>query len=124
MNRENGKSQACKELVQHHLCGQQPPAFEAPFDGHSIKANVGSIRAVIDRETRVVLGCIAEDKDTSSAWETYFIKCYNQPHKPSISEAMEAMSDILPENVQMPTYNKAKRLVQSSRKSGMSFGDR
>lgn len=117
MNIENGKSQAGKELGTCALCGQSPPALEAPFDGHSIRANVGSICAVIDRETRVALGCIAGDKGTCSAWKEPFLKCYNRPHKPSISEAMAELSDILPENVQMPTYIEARRLANHMHQS-------
>lgn len=48
-------------------------------------------------------------KSSVPPWATYFIKCYAQPQKPSITQAMETMEKVLPDTIPMPSYHQVYR---------------
>lgn len=47
--------------------------------------------------------------DEIPAWVPYFIKAYNVPQKPTIPDAMHILGNILPDHIEMPTYDQVKR---------------
>jgi putative transposase len=51
----------------------------------------------------------AMEKQDVPEWAGYFVKCYNVPMGPTIPEAMEQMSAILPEGMRMPSYHQVLR---------------
>ena len=46
-------------------------------------------------------------------WANYFIKSYNRPQKPSVTDAMNLMTEIMPETMEMPSYDQVKRFNKS-----------
>nr|WP_321466789.1 Mu transposase C-terminal domain-containing protein [uncultured Desulfobulbus sp.] len=62
-------------------------------------------------------------------WAGFFIQCYQKPSNPTIPEAMEQMTKILPEGMTMPSYhqvlrfhNKRSRLErEKGRKTGAAY---
>lgn len=46
-------------------------------------------------------------------WANYFIKAYNRPQKPSITDALNLMAEIMPEGMEMPSYDQVKRFNKS-----------
>lgn len=46
------------------------------------------------------------------AWAPYFMKCYSKPQKPSLTDAINLMAEILPDGVEMPSYSQVRRFNQ------------
>jgi putative transposase len=51
--------------------------------------------------------------NTVPEWANYFIKSYNRPQKPSVTDAMNLMTEIMPETMAMPSYDQVKRFNKS-----------
>ena len=55
------------------------------------------------------LAPVAVEKKNIPPWVPYFLKCYQRPQNPSLAQALEDMTDILPENISVPSYYQVRR---------------
>jgi putative transposase len=67
------------------------------------------------RRARGTLAPAVPQKSTEQpAWSVdIFLQCYRQPQKPSISQAIKAMSEIAPEGLELPSFGQACRYLNS-----------
>lgn len=119
-----GVNKAVKTLVALASAGQLPRALQELVPVANARAGGNGARTLSERTLKRwrsdfaaggPAALVPADTRTPTApagWEKLFLRLYRIPSKPSIAETLERLAERLPEDVDMPSYEQARRFLK------------
>ncbi len=118
-----GLNKAIKKIVANAQAGTLPeqiqvliPIANARYGGQAGKQVLSRSTILRWRRHRAqgvtALAPKEPAKAPDPAWAPYFLKCYRKPAKPSVSEALEDLEEVLPPGIDMPSQSQCYRFLK------------